>query len=195
MSAELLQQVDARLKQITADYDRAFGGKDIFLIGDLRQLPPVRAIPIFNQIKMSLAGPMLWCGLQFYQLTQVMRQSNAIFSRMLTKIGDGEKLEADEQRLIESRFDTKEQADNLCPHGVRLFLRNHDVNEYNFSILNRAEDRIVSIANDTFAGCHSAEQLAFVRQKLHKMLILNTGGLPYELTLVIDMPHTSLQRT
>ncbi|GFQ76931.1 ATP-dependent DNA helicase [Trichonephila clavata] len=96
MSAELVHQVDARLKQITEDYDRAFGGKDIFLIGDLRQLPPVRATPIFNQIKMSLAGPMLWRGLQFYQLTQVMRQSNAIFSRIPTKIGDGEKLEADE---------------------------------------------------------------------------------------------------
>ncbi|GFV65975.1 ATP-dependent DNA helicase [Trichonephila clavipes] len=195
MSAEILLQVDARLKQITGNYGPVFGGKDIFLIGDLRHSQPVHATLIFNQIKMSLASPMLWRGLQFYQLTQIMRQSNASFSRILTKIGDGEKLEADEQRLIESRFVTKEHADNLCPHGVRLFLRNHDVNEYNLSILNRAEDRIVSIANYTFTGFHNAGQLAFVWQKLHKMLILSTGGLLYELTLVIDICHTSLQRT
>lgn len=51
VSAELLEQIDARLKQITGLFTKAFGGLDVFLIGDLRKLPPVKATPIFKQIK------------------------------------------------------------------------------------------------------------------------------------------------
>jgi len=54
VSAELLEQIDARLKQITGLFTKAFGGLDVFLIGDLRQLPPVKATPIFKQIKNKL---------------------------------------------------------------------------------------------------------------------------------------------
>lgn len=39
--AELLSQIDSRLKQITGDFKTNFGGLDVILIGDLRQLPPV----------------------------------------------------------------------------------------------------------------------------------------------------------
>lgn len=189
MSAELLHQVDARLKQITGDFVHNFGGKDIFLIGDLRQLPPVRATPIFQQIKASVVGPTLWRGFKFYELDQVMRQSNAQFSCVLTKIGNGEKLEPVEQNLVQTRFFTKARADELCPNGVRLFLRNRDVNAYNQYVLNAAPDKIVSISNDGFTGYHSTEQLSFVRQKLHKMELIDTGGLPYELILVIGQPY------
>lgn len=39
IGAELLSQIDTRLKQITEKFDEKFGGKNIILIGDLRQLP------------------------------------------------------------------------------------------------------------------------------------------------------------
>lgn len=45
IGAELLNLIDARLKQITGNFDDSFGGLDIIFIGDLRQLPPVRATP------------------------------------------------------------------------------------------------------------------------------------------------------
>ncbi|GFS69762.1 ATP-dependent DNA helicase [Trichonephila clavipes] len=51
VSAELLEQINARLKQITGLFTKDFGGLDVILIGDLRQLPPVKATPIFKQIK------------------------------------------------------------------------------------------------------------------------------------------------
>ena len=41
IGAELLAQIDSRLKQITGNFNDNFGGLDIVLIGDLRQLPPM----------------------------------------------------------------------------------------------------------------------------------------------------------
>ncbi|GFX51828.1 ATP-dependent DNA helicase [Trichonephila clavipes] len=70
-----------------------FGGLDIILIGDLRQLPPVRSTPIYKQPKQTLVGPILWRNLKFYELHEVMRQENQQFSSMLTKIGNGEQLD------------------------------------------------------------------------------------------------------
>ncbi|GFU16293.1 ATP-dependent DNA helicase [Trichonephila clavipes] len=48
IGAELLAQIDSRLKQITGNFDTNFGGLDVILIGDLRQIPPVRATPIYK---------------------------------------------------------------------------------------------------------------------------------------------------
>ncbi|XP_049305794.1 uncharacterized protein LOC105227464 isoform X10 [Bactrocera dorsalis] len=184
IGAELLAQIDARLKQITGNFETNFGGLDMIFIGDLRQLPPDRATPIYKQPKQRMAGPVLWRGLKFYQLTEVMRQSNSIFSTLLTKIGNGMILTDDELAIIESRFFTKEQADQLCPHGIRIFLTNNSVNEYNNTILQRADNKIASIATDLFFGCQSTEQEAFLKQKFHKMSVIDTGGLPYEIVFV-----------
>lgn len=185
IGAELLAQIDARLKQITGNFETNFGGLDMIFIGDLRQLPPVRATPIYKQPKQRIVGPVLWRGLKFYQLTEVMRQSNAVFSSLLTKIGNGTILTDVELAIIESRFFSKEQADELCPNGVRLFLTNNSVNEYNNTILQRADNKIISMATDLFFGCQSNEQVSFVKQKLHKMSVIDTGGLPYEIVFVL----------
>ncbi|CAH2104199.1 unnamed protein product [Euphydryas editha] len=67
IGAELLLQIDSRLKQITGDYKTNFGGLDVILIGDLRQLPPVRATPIYKQQKQKIVGPILWRGFKFYE--------------------------------------------------------------------------------------------------------------------------------
>lgn len=56
VSDELLQQIDARLKQITGLFAKEFGGLDEILIGDLSQLPPVKATPIFKQTKKIITG-------------------------------------------------------------------------------------------------------------------------------------------
>ncbi|GFY17473.1 uncharacterized protein TNCV_3518301 [Trichonephila clavipes] len=52
-----------------------------------------------------------------------------------------------------------------------------------------ADDKIISVASDVITGCHNLEQENFVRQKLHKMKTDETGGLPYELILVLNRPY------
>ncbi|GFX03779.1 ATP-dependent DNA helicase [Trichonephila clavipes] len=59
ISAQLLLKVDSKLKQITGNFQINFGGLDIFLTGDLRQLPPVCFTPINNQPKQTIVGPIL----------------------------------------------------------------------------------------------------------------------------------------
>jgi len=59
ISAELLSKINTRLQQITGDFKTSFGSLDIICIGDLRQLPPVRATAIYLPIKRTIIGPIL----------------------------------------------------------------------------------------------------------------------------------------
>lgn len=93
-------------------------------------------------------------------------------------------MDTDQLALIESRFVSKEAADIACPHAIRLFLSNAAVQMYNNSILIEAENKVTSVVKDVYTGCHNAEQEAFVKQKLHKMSTIDTGGLPYEIIFV-----------
>ena len=187
ISAQLLIKIDCRLKQITGNFQTNFGGLDIIFIGDLRQLPPVRATPIYKQPKQTIVGPVLWRNLKFYELDQVMRQANQQFSSILTKIGNGERLDEIEIALIESRFCSVEEATTKCPQGIRLFNTNHAVTKYNNQILNSYSEKIISTAKDVYSGCTSKEQETFVHQKLHKMSLIDTNGLPYQTTFVINI--------
>lgn len=47
IGTDLLNQINVRQKQITGNFDEPFGGLDAIFIGDLRQLPPVRATTIY----------------------------------------------------------------------------------------------------------------------------------------------------
>nr|XP_037877038.1 ATP-dependent DNA helicase pfh1-like isoform X3 [Bombyx mori] len=152
ISAQLLIKIDSRLKQITGNFQSNFGGLDIIFIGDLRQLPPVRATPIYKQPKQTIVGPILWRNLKFYELDQVMRQANQQFSSILTKIGNGERLDEIEISVIESRFYSVEEAVTKCPQGIRLFNTNHAVTKYNNQILNSYSEKIISTAKDVYSG-------------------------------------------
>ncbi|XP_063979337.1 uncharacterized protein LOC135163656 isoform X2 [Diachasmimorpha longicaudata] len=179
----------ARLTQITGLLQKDFGGLDVIPIGDLPQLPPVKATPIFKQTKNRISGETPWRKFKQFELKEVMRQENRLFSSILTKIGDGTILTQEELNVIESRFVTKEYAQSVCPEGTRLMLTNIAVNEYNNTILNSYQNKIISLASDVFVGCHNADQEAYVRQKLHKMKPDETGGLPYDLILVPNRPY------
>ncbi|GFX57610.1 uvrD_C_2 domain-containing protein [Trichonephila clavipes] len=90
---------------------------------------------------------------------------------------------------VESRFITKGKAQSVCPEGIRLIFRNVTVNEYNHSILNSEGNKLISLASVVFVGCHNAEQENFLRQKLHGMRADDTGGLPYQLILVLNRTY------
>ncbi|GFX19028.1 ATP-dependent DNA helicase [Trichonephila clavipes] len=116
-----------------------------------------------------------------------MRQANQQFSSILTKIGNGERLDEIEISLIESRFYSVEEATTMCPQGIRLFNTNHAVTQYNNQIWNSYTEKIISTAKDVYSGCTSKEQETFVHQKLHKMFIIDTNGLPYQTTFVVNI--------
>lgn len=187
VSSTLLNQINNRLQHIRGS-DHPFGGLDVIFVGDLRQLPPVRSQPIFRPVN-NLSGAMVWRSLKPYFLTKVIRQQEGGFSSLLTKLGDGKKLSENELKMIEDRFFMKEDADRLCPHGIRLFFTNVAVTEYNNAILNRSPDKIICKSQDTVHGCCNDQQHEKMIAQLSTMDIADTGHLPNEIIFVLETPY------
>ncbi|XP_062542339.1 uncharacterized protein LOC134210305 [Armigeres subalbatus] len=188
IGANVLDTVHARLQDIKAEYDDPFGGMNMILVGDFRQLPPVNARFVWKNSANSMHGAVLWQSLRYFPLVRVMRQSDEQFSAVLTKIGNGERLTDEETKLIESRFRTVQWCRENVPNAVRLFHRNIDVDQYNSEVLMET-DGVDCIAEDVFSGYRNNEQLVSARNKLHKMSVVEAGGMPYLLRLTLGMPY------
>lgn len=184
----MLNVVNGRLQHILQQYEKPFGGMDMCLTGDLRQLPPVCQSPIYKRSRQNFCAEVVWQQLKFYPLEQVMRQSDVVFSTILTKIGDGEPLTDKERALIESRFVTRREAERRVPGSIRLFFNTSDVLSYNNAAIS-GEDVIEYVALDTYSGANTAEQLRSARAKVHKMKAEETGGMPYIIRLQLGRPY------
>ncbi|KAH7951783.1 hypothetical protein HPB52_012944 [Rhipicephalus sanguineus] len=127
LSSDNLNTIDCRLKQVTQMLDEPFGDLDDIMCGDLRQLPPVRANEVYKSCREAgglFGATIKWHYLDYFPLVQVVRQSNASFSALLTKIGDGRVLQDDEVRQLESRFITTEEALVRASSAIRIFHSN-----------------------------------------------------------------------
>ncbi|XP_058445649.1 uncharacterized protein LOC131426905 [Malaya genurostris] len=76
VGADVLNNIHTRLQNITGNYDDPFGGMNIIFCGDLRQLPPVNARPVYKPCANSMHGAVLWQSLDFFPLVNVMRQND-----------------------------------------------------------------------------------------------------------------------
>jgi len=115
-----------------------------------------------------------------------MRQSNKIFSTILTKIGNGISLLPDEQILIENRFRTDEWCLANVNDVVRLYHRNSDVDKHNKrAICSQFE----IITDDVITGYNKNTELMTARNKLHGMSTVESGGLPYLIKVAIGSPY------
>ncbi|XP_071576363.1 uncharacterized protein [Temnothorax nylanderi] len=185
IGADVLDKIHSRMGDITGNFDDPFGGMNVIFCGDLRQLPPVNATPIFKPLRNSLNSAALWQSLNFYALTRVMRQSDLVFSTILTKIGNGERLTDDETKLLESRFRTVEWCNEHVPGAIRLYHRNCEVDKYNVEVI---ESTYISECNDIIQGYCSDQELASAKKKLYKLSVTECGGLPYMLKLCVNKP-------
>lgn len=186
IGSDVLHKINLRLQEITGAHDQPFGGMNVFFCGDFRQLPPVNATPVYRAPRNMIGGAALWQSLNYYTLQQVMRQSDATFSAILTKVGNGERLDVDEIKLIESRFRNQQWCDTNLIGVVRLYHQNHSVDSYNSSAI---VTETYSVADDTLIGYKNHTEAATARQKLHKMSVVELGGLPYKIPLAVGYPY------
>ena len=121
--------------------------------------PSIKATPIFKQIKRRTTGEALWQKFKTFELKQVMTE-DTLFVEIISKIGNI--LTEEEMHVIESRFITKE-AQSVCPEGIRLIFTNAPVNEYNHSILNCEENKIISLASDVFVAVMLSKKILLDR--------------------------------
>lgn len=167
---------------------RMFGGYYMIFSKDLRQLPPVRAQPVYRRSRSRIGGDDLWHRLRYYSLKQVMRQSDKMFAMLLTKIGNGDKLSGEECKVIKGRFMSAEKAKEVAPDAMRLSATNNEVEEFNHGVAEDMGAKVV-IAKDEYMGHPSVEQLTSMRSKMHKPSVMETSGLPYLLHLKEGMPY------
>ncbi|KAH7940839.1 hypothetical protein HPB49_006591 [Dermacentor silvarum] len=194
-----LPQLDCRLRQITQKLDHLFGGLDMILCGDLRQLPPVRASEIYKRCRETggLFGMAIkWHYVDYFPLVRVVRQADATFSGLLTKIGDGRALDDNEVALLESRFVTAEEALMRAPAAVRLFYSNEHVDAFNTLVTNTyandsdPEHRVIRVrARDIFLGYANEEAMLKAQAKVAKMSNAEFANLPRQILLVVDKPY------
>ncbi|XP_037572123.1 ATP-dependent DNA helicase PIF1 [Dermacentor silvarum] len=185
MSADQLRDVDCRLRQITQRASEPFGGLDVILCGDLRQLPSVRASEIYKRCRNADGR-------------SGRRQVDRTFSDVLTKIGDGRALEDDEVGLLESRFVTADRARELAPSALRIFYSNREVTLYNESVAKAAAAEEegggggagyhVLRACDYFVGSKTPHLLENAKRKVDNMTLTEFGNLAREVLLVVDKP-------
>ncbi|GFV44671.1 hypothetical protein TNCV_212251 [Trichonephila clavipes] len=185
IGCDVLHKINLLLQEITGVHDQPFGNLNI-ICGDLHQLPPVNASPVYKGPRNSICGPVLWQSLDYYPLEQVMRQSDSTFSEILTKIGNGERLCTEQIALIESRFRSRAWCKVNVPATVHFFHRNHDVDAYNN---NAFIPEFENIADDKMIGYNTLTEVATARHNLHKMSVVESGGLPYSLKLAVGYPY------
>jgi hypothetical protein len=187
LGSDIFHKIDSLLKHITAVYDQNFGGLHVIMCGDLRQLPPVNATPIFKCSRDMLGGPVLWQSMCSYPLMLVMRQSDSTFSAILTKICTGLPLDVGETELKQIRFRTREWCDENVRDAVRLFYDNRSVEEYNTTAILQPEYE--NVARDSFTGYKTDQELVRAKTELYRMKITECLGFPYSIRLAKGYPY------
>ncbi|XP_075740369.1 ATP-dependent DNA helicase PIF1-like [Rhipicephalus microplus] len=159
MFADQLKLVDCRLRQITQRLTKPFGGLDVILCGDLRQLPPVRASEIFKRPRHAdgLLGfsTVTWHHLEYFPLV----------------------------------FVTVEEAAERTPSAVRIFYSNADVTRFNETMARSQDDFMVLRARDRYLGCKTPHLLENAKRRVARMVPSEFANLPREVMAVVGKPY------
>lgn len=184
LPGNVFTQVNDFLQYIFA-VSEPFAGLDIYLCGDLRQLPAVKATPCYAPIIQGSINT-LWHNLCYFPLIEVVRQSDGQFSSILTKIGNGEELSEEEIQVLQARHRTIDWCAEHKPDVVRLFFGNREVDEYN---INSYKDGKPCKSTDILLGCSSTKEEPKYWKLLKNKTVTELGGLPYLIRLVIGLPY------
>ena len=135
MKADMLYQLDLRLKELKQNTEVAFGGISVLLFGDVLQLKPVMAPFIFQQPKCAdyqlphTIDP-LWQKFQVILLTENHRQGeDKTYAELLNRIRTGNHTEHD-CNVLQQRV-RKEGAKDLPTQALYIHCTNAGVNKIN----------------------------------------------------------------
>ena len=148
VSSKLFYQIQKRLSEIFSPrQDIPFGGKSVLMCGNLRELPPVRAKPVFTfndtettegYINMDLCLKIRLAGLD-----QLMHQDDEIFVNMLNKIRVGE-IDWNLEDVFKLHFIDKK--DRCYPGNIlHIFAENGPVKRHNDNQLRHIPGQLIII--------------------------------------------------
>ena len=151
VSSKLFYQIHKSLNEIfSPGQDVPLGRKSVLIHGDLCQLPPVRANPVFTfddtETMERFRSRDLWRKFRLAELNQVIRQDDEIFVNMPNKI----RVDETDQNVdvIKLRFIDK---NDPCYSGniLHIFAENAPVKRHNDNQLKHIPGQLITIpAND-----------------------------------------------
>ena len=146
VKADLLYQLDMRLKEIMQKPTKAFGQVAIFAFGDMLQLRPPRANFIFEEPKcqdyhLSYHSASLWHSFEVINLVENHRQdSDRYYAEILNRIRVGLKSEND-MEVLKSRI--KQAGHQDLDGAMYLNATNLEVEHHNNIGLNKLDSELV----------------------------------------------------
>ena len=189
VSQKVFFQVHQRLIEIFG-VQLPFAGKSVLVCGDLYQLPPVRAFPVFNNRSVENCHPLqfaaidLWRMFKIVELTEIMRQQghNEMID-MLNKIRVGT-IDISVDNLLQSRFvDVNNPAYPV--NATHIFAENAPANDHNENMLNRLNSPLIIIhAIDELPSNCNISETDILSARNRKAT--ETGGLAIKLSLKLE---------
>ncbi|XP_050309271.1 uncharacterized protein LOC126745458 isoform X1 [Anthonomus grandis grandis] len=191
VGAKMFGHVNSRLQQIFKS-DEAFGNIPIVMCGDSRQLPPVGDSFLFLPSKRNpykeICGTYLWDLFKYFELTEIMRQSNdKSFAIALNNMACGAMTD-DDVKLIKSR---EVPTDFQIPEDtIHLFSYNSDVDAYNNEKLSTYNtERSVSEAKDVVKGSCSEKLKTLFLEYAKGLKKSESFGLMLTVTLQLNAKY------
>ncbi|RWS24094.1 uncharacterized protein B4U80_13271 [Leptotrombidium deliense] len=125
VSESFFDVIDERLRQIKNRPDKPFGNVNVLIFGDLLQLPPVSAKPVFFNN--------LWKQFQMYELKYIHRQENdLVYAQLCNRARIGKLTEGDYNLLMTRHRDvlTQEEIDSFS-EAIHVVLLKEEAKELN----------------------------------------------------------------
>lgn len=149
-SSDILYNLHKRLTELFFSED-LFGGKSVLLVGDIMQLPPVKAPAIYQRPKDDKNAKMfdseetnLWLNCQSVELETNFRQGEGNpWTEMLNRIRIGEHTEEDIE-ILKGRPSSLLTEDEY-KKATHLYYTNAEVNQFNTNRLNELPGNLYEV--------------------------------------------------
>jgi len=190
LTPELFEKLDVVGRAIRR-CERPFGGLQIVFVGDFYQLPPVSA----GDSKFAFESP-LWktLGLEIHELTEIVRQKDPAFQKVLGEARRG-RLTPESIQILQSRIGLDYSGLQIQPSMV--FTRRaqvHDLNRKHFdSLVSRSAGKTYTYAVATLGSKNADAQKAIAKlDKVASYMPELTLAVGAQVMLLINDPENKL---
>ena len=146
LRADVLDAIDYRLKSAKRNYNEAFGGVQVLMIGDLYQLPPVVKDHEWSILRNHYQSSFFFdtlalkeSGFVYIELEKIFRQQDDIFIRILNNLRNNIATQDDIAEL--NKHYQENVNNNPIPEVVTLTTHNYRADDINRSALNAIEKK------------------------------------------------------
>ncbi len=136
LRADVLDAIDYRMRSVKGNFQDAFGGVQVLMIGDLYQLPPIvreHEWEVLRKFYPSMhffeARVFQNTGMVYLELDKIFRQQDEEFIRVLNHLRDNE-VTPEDVRLLNSHYKTAEEVRELPP-CITITTHNYKADQLN----------------------------------------------------------------